>query len=239
MPEKEWIEIVNQVEKYLEQQKTLSTDEIYLSDSEFALTGLRSHSRKTLCEMQQSISNCTRCALAKTRTNLVFGSGDVHANLMLIGEAPGQEEDMKGFPFVGKAGHLLEKILQAIDFTREEIYITNILKCRPPGNRDPLPEEIACCYPYLMRQIEIIQPQILLALGRIAAQTLLNTTTSLSTLRGQFHSVGNCDLFVTFHPAALLRNPNWKRPAWEDIQLLRKRYDTKVGDKPVWHPPKK
>lgn len=164
-------------------------------------------------------------------TNLVFGVGDPEADLMLIGEAPGAEEDKQGEPFVGAAGKLLNKILAAIDFEREEVYIANILKHRPPNNRDPKPEERERSLPFLMRQIELIDPKLILCLGRTAAQTLLDTDASLSSMRGTFHSFrGKYELMATYHPAALLRHEKWKRPTWEDVQLLRERYDRLTGD---------
>ncbi len=169
-----------------------------------------------------------RTDLADTR--LVFGTGNPDADLMLIGEAPGFQEDKEGEPFVGKAGQLLNKILEAISFRREDVYIANILKHRPPNNRDPHPEERERSLPYLYRQIELIQPKLILCLGRISAQTLLNTTEPMKNLRGRFHPFQNgAELLVTFHPAALLRNPAWKRDTWEDVQLLRKRYDELTG----------
>lgn len=164
-------------------------------------------------------------------TNLVFGVGDPEADLMLIGEAPGAEEDRQGEPFVGAAGMLLNKILAAIDFEREEVYIANILKHRPPNNRDPKPEERARSLPFLMRQIELIDPRLILCLGRTAAQTLLDTDASLSSMRETFHRFrGKYELMATYHPAALLRHEKWKRPTWEDVQLLRERYDQLTGD---------
>jgi uracil-DNA glycosylase family 4 len=187
----------------------------------------------------QSIKTCEKCALAKTRTHFVFGTGNPNAAFMLIGEAPGRDEDLQGEPFVGKAGQLLDKILAAIEFKRSEVYIANILKCRPPQNRDPLPEEVALCMPYLLRQIDMIQPKIILALGRIAAHHLLRTSTSLTRLRGSVHDFEGISVIVTFHPAALLRNPHWKKPVWEDVQMLRKLYDEKVGEKPPWNPQKR
>lgn len=169
-----------------------------------------------------------RTDLADTR--LVFGTGNPNADLMLIGEAPGLQEDRQGEPFVGKAGQLLNKILAAISFRREDVYIANILKHRPPNNRDPLPEERDRSLPYLYRQIELIQPKLILCLGRISAQTLLNTPEPMKNLRSRFHPFHNgIELLVTFHPAALLRNPAWKRDTWEDVQLLRKRYDELTG----------
>ncbi len=169
-----------------------------------------------------------RTDLAGTR--LVFGVGNPHADLMLIGEAPGLQEDKQGEPFVGRAGQLLNKILAAIGFNREDVYIANILKHRPPNNRDPLPGERERSLPFLYRQIELIQPKLILCLGRVSAQTLLQTNEPMKSLRGRFHAFREgIELLVTFHPAALLRNPAWKRDTWEDVQLLRKRYDELTG----------
>ncbi len=171
------------------------------------------------------IKDCQRCGLAQSRTNLVFGEGREDAGVMFIGEAPGRDEDLQGKPFVGRCGQLLTKIVESIKMSREDVYIANILKCRPPENRDPLPDEIGHCEPYLKQQIELINPRIICALGRIAAQTLLKTTASLSALRGKLHSYQGIKLIVTYHPAALLRNPHYKRPTWEDMKFLRKEYD--------------
>ncbi len=181
---------------------------------------------RTLDELFEICLNADvlRTDLADTR--LVFGTGNPGADLMLIGEAPGLQEDKQGEPFVGRAGQLLNKILEAISFRREDVYIANILKHRPPNNRDPLPEERDRSLPYLYRQIELIKPKLILCLGRISAQTLLNTAEPMKNLRGRFHPfLDGIELMVTFHPAALLRNPAWKRDTWEDVQLLRKRYD--------------
>jgi uracil-DNA glycosylase family 4 len=166
-------------------------------------------------------------------TNLVFGVGNPHADLMIIGEAPGYHEDQQGEPFVGKAGQLLDKILAAINFDRNEVYIANILKHRPPNNRDPLVEERSKSLPFLMKQIALVDPKLILCLGRVSATTLLNRDQSLGSMRGKFHPFddGKRELMVTYHPAALLRNPQWKRPTWEDVQLMRKRYD-ELGCKP-------
>lgn len=165
-------------------------------------------------------------------TQLVFGVGNPDADLMLIGEAPGAEEDRQGEPFVGKAGQLLNQILGAIDFKRQDVYIANILKHRPPNNRNPKPEERQRSLPFLLRQIDLIDPKLILSLGKVSAQTLLNKNTSLSKMRGQFHPFRDkYQLMATYHPAALLRNPKWKRPTWEDVQLLRKRYE-ELGGQP-------
>lgn len=165
-------------------------------------------------------------------TQLVFGVGNPRADLMLIGEAPGAEEDRQGEPFVGKAGQLLNKILDSIDFSREEVYIANILKHRPPNNRNPKPEERERSLPFLLRQIDLINPKLILSLGKVSAQTLLDKHVSLSKMRGRFHNFrGKYELLATYHPAALLRHAKWKRPTWEDVQLLRRRYD-ELGCKP-------
>jgi uracil-DNA glycosylase len=194
--------------------------------------------KPALEDLARGVRACAACGLAKTRTQTVFGSGDHGAKLMLIGEAPGEEEDRRGEPFVGAAGQLLDKILASIGFDRSEVFIANILKCRPPGNRDPLPEEVASCAPHLMTQIESIGPGLILALGRIAGQHLLGTQAPLNRLRGETHSFNDIPVMVTYHPAALLRNPEWKRPVWEDVQRLRRLYDQRVGDKPSWNPQK-
>lgn len=184
-----------------------------------------------LDSFNQAICNCQKCPLGKTRNNFVFGVGDPHADLLVIGEAPGADEDAKGEPFVGRAGKLLDQILAAVQLERGKgVYIANILKCRPPNNRDPLPEEVAECEPHLIKQIELIKPKLILALGRIAAQTLLKTNTPLSKLRGQLHDYHGVPLMVTFHPAALLRNPNWKRPTWEDVQEMKRLLDEKRAE---------
>jgi DNA polymerase len=186
----------------------------------------------SLDDLENQTCECVKCPLGKTRTNFVFGVGSPHADIVAIGEAPGAEEDAQGEPFVGRAGQLLNKILEAIRFKREDVYICNILKCRPPNNREPLPEEIELCEPYLWKQLEIIKPMMILCLGRVAGQALLKTNDSLAALRGKFFDYRGIKLMVTYHPAALLRNPNWKKPTWEDVQLFRKRYDELKSGKP-------
>ena len=171
------------------------------------------------------IAACTRCPLYATAINPVPGSGSPTADFMIVGEAPGANEDEQGVPFVGQAGQLLTKIIAAIDLGREDVFIANVLKHRPPGNRNPLPDEIAACSPYLVRQIELVQPKVILALGTFAAQTLLETKLTIGKLRGQIHRYYGVPLIVTYHPAALLRNPAWKRPTWEDVQLARRILD--------------
>ncbi|MBU2506822.1 MAG: uracil-DNA glycosylase [Bacteroidetes bacterium] len=176
-------------------------------------------------ELDANINTCKKCALGSTRLKFVFGVGNPNADLMLIGEAPGADEDKQGIPFVGRAGKLLNDILKAIEFERDDIYIANILKCRPPNNRDPLPSERETCSPYLYKQIELIKPKIILCLGRISANVLLNNKESLTRMRGEVYDFAASKLMVTYHPAALLRNPNWKRGCWEDVQKVRKLYD--------------
>ncbi len=185
-------------------------------------------SAESLEQLDKQICSCMKCPLGSTRTKFVFGVGNPRATLMLVGEAPGADEDAQGEPFVGRAGQLLNKILEAIHFKREDVYICNILKCRPPGNRKPAPEEVAQCLPYLQKQVELIRPKVILCLGLTAAENLLQTTESLGSLRGRVLRYEGIPLMVTYHPAALLRNPNWKRPTWEDVQAVRKLHDELV-----------
>jgi uracil-DNA glycosylase family 4 len=174
-------------------------------------------------ELKQAVSGCTRCSLHKTRTQTVFGVGDENADWMLIGEAPGAEEDRLGDPFVGQAGKLLDNMLAAIGLHRtKNVYIANVLKCRPPGNRNPQPEEVAQCSPHLLKQIEFVKPKLILAMGRFAAQTLLSTEASIAALRGKVHRYAGVPLIVTYHPAYLLRNLTDKAKAWEDLVFARR-----------------
>lgn len=184
---------------------------------------------ESLEQLNKMISNCTKCALHKGRTNFVFGSGNPNADVMVVGEGPGAEEDKQGLPFVGRAGQLLTDILKAIKFSREEVYIANIVKCRPPNNRVPFPDEMDACLPYLNKQIELIKPKLILCLGLTAAKGLLKKKESLTALRGQIFDYNGIKVMVTFHPAALLRNPNWKKDCWIDVQKFRKLYDEIVG----------
>jgi DNA polymerase len=182
-----------------------------------------------LAALRKDIGDCTRCKLHGGRTHLVFGTGDPEAELMFVGEAPGEDEDRLGEPFVGKAGQLLTRIIQAMGLQREKVYIANIIKCRPPRNRNPEPDEIETCSPFLRRQIEIIRPKVICALGNFAAQTLLATGQKISQLRGRFHALpisfsdgapAETKVMPTFHPAYLLRNPEDKKRVWEDMQLI-------------------
>jgi DNA polymerase len=179
----------------------------------------------TLEEIASTVAGCRRCPLYATATNPVPGTGNPDADFMIVGEAPGANEDAQGVPFVGQAGQLLTKIIEAIHLTRDDVFIANVLKHRPPGNRNPLPEEVTACSPYLVRQIELVRPKVILALGTFAAQTLLETRLTIGKLRGQIHRYYGVPLIVTYHPAALLRNPAWKRPTWEDVQLARRILD--------------
>ena len=173
-------------------------------------------------ELKQLVPGCTACGLHKTRTQTVFGVGDENADWMIVGEAPGAEEDRLGEPFVGQAGKLLDNMLASIGLSREKgVYIANVLKCRPPGNRNPEPEEVASCSPHLLRQIELVKPKLLIAMGRFAAQTLLGTDASISSLRGKVHRYAGVPLVVTYHPAYLLRTLPDKAKAWQDLVLAR------------------
>lgn len=195
-------------------------------------TGLsldRQPSFRSLEEHYEAIKDCTKCRLSENRNKFVYGVGKVDADLLFIGEGPGAEEDRLGEPFVGRAGKLLDQILEAIKLTRDETYIANMVKCRPPNNRDPQPDEMATCRPYLIEQIRLIKPKLICALGRISGQALLNTTTPLGKLRKQWHDFQGIPLMVTYHPAALLRFPAYKRDTWEDMKKLKARYDELRG----------
>lgn len=173
-------------------------------------------------KLKRNVLACTKChELAEKRKNVVFGSGNPNAELVFVGEAPGADEDIQGLPFVGKAGQLLTKIIESIGQSRDTVFICNVLKCRPPGNRNPLPAEIFNCEPYLIEQIHLIKPKIICALGTFAAQTLLKTDRNISSLRGKLHDYQGSKLICTFHPAYLLRNPEEKRKVWEDMKMIR------------------
>lgn len=180
----------------------------------------------SLDDVAALVASCTRCPLYATAINPVPGTGDPRAGLMVVGEAPGATEDKEGKPFVGAAGQLLTKILSAIQLSRDDVFITNVLKHRPPLNRNPLPNEVQACSPYLLRQLELVRPKAILALGTFASQTLLRTDQRIGALRGLVHRFYGIPLVVTYHPAALLRNPSWKRPTWEDVQLVRRILDS-------------
>lgn len=179
--------------------------------------------RETLEEIRADLGECTRCGLSPTRQKVVFGVGNPRARLVLVGEAPGREEDERGEPFVGEAGRLLDRILFAMGLDREDVYICNVLKCRPPNNRDPDPEEVAACEPFLIRQLAAIEPQMIVALGRFAIQTLLQTKAPISKLRGNWQQYQGIPLMPTYHPAYLLRNPHSKRDVWNDMKQVLQR----------------
>ena len=209
------------VRRYLRQTQELFGDELYLNlqpQSPLLDGGFDTD----LAVFEQEICTCQKCPLGQIRNKFVFGVGDPNASLLLVGEAPGAEEDRLGEPFVGRAGKLLDKILAAIDRNRhKDVYICNVMKCRPPNNRDPLRAEVDQCEPYLLHQIHLIKPKLIVALGRVAGQTLLNVDKSLKSLRNIFHDYHGTPLMVTYHPAALLRNQDLKRPTWEDFKTIK------------------
>jgi DNA polymerase len=178
-----------------------------------------------LSQLADAVHACTRCVLCRERTNAVPGEGPGDARLVVVGEGPGATEDETGRPFVGRAGQLLTEILAAIELPRERVFICNVVKCRPPSNRKPLQDEMDACVPYLYRQLDVIQPKVILAMGNTAAETLLNTKQSLGSLRGRVHQFRGMPLIVTYHPAALLRNPHWKKPTWDDVRIARQLVD--------------
>ena len=181
---------------------------------------------ETLDEVRRELGECTRCKLCNGRTQIVFGSGNPKAELVFVGEGPGEEEDKQGIPFVGAAGQLLTKMIEAMKFSRDTVYICNVVKCRPPGNRNPEPEEIQSCEPFLRAQLRVIKPKVIVALGKFAAQTLLREDTAITRLRGQWRKYEGIDLMPTFHPAYLLRSPDEKKKAWMDLQEVMKRLGT-------------
>jgi uracil-DNA glycosylase family 4 len=232
----ELLEFLDKAQRYFMQQEDLFGNALYngkkvknaapgLPQTAFSYPDEKWVSSGTLEDLSTQICDCQKCSLGSTRTNFVFGVGDPHSPVMFIGEAPGADEDAQGEPFVGRAGQLLNKIIEAVGLKREETYICNILKCRPPNNRDPQPTEMETCSPYLLKQIELIKPKFIICLGRISAQWLLETNDSLTSMRGKFYDFRGAKLLVTYHPAALLRNPNWKRPAWEDMKMFKKLYE--------------
>lgn len=219
----EYLQIVATVREHVAEQLQLGLFETEVNESETE----SEFANLDLSALDADAQGCTKCKLHEGRTTVVFGVGNPNADLMFIGEAPGADEDRQGEPFVGRAGKLLTEIIKAMKFTREDVYIANVLKCRPPGNRDPAPDEVETCSPYLIRQIELIQPKVIVALGSFAAKMLLNTKTGITALRGQFHEStlaqqsDNAPVIMpTYHPAYLLRNPNAKREVWEDMQQV-------------------
>jgi DNA polymerase len=222
-------EIVGLTRKYLEEQRERGTETVPVDPEIVArlsktVRPAGGGKPQPLGLVEREALQCVKCALHETRTNVVFGEGNPEARLLFVGEAPGRDEDLQGRPFIGRAGQLLTRIIESIDLTREEVYIANVLKCRPPKNRNPLPDEISCCLPYLTRQIEIIQPRIICALGAFAAQTLVGSNEGIGKLRGKFYDYQGAKLMPTFHPAACLRNPNNKKYVWQDMKQIREEY---------------
>lgn len=208
----------------LEYLQGLGFEDLYLGPTASEAEAVTQHAAgESLEELARRAASCRECRLHEGRQAVVFGSGDPQADLMFIGEGPGAEEDRQGLPFVGRAGELLTRIIEAIELRREQVYIANIVKCRPPGNRDPQPDEVAACRGFLERQIDLIRPRVIVLLGRVAAQTLLGNDLPLGKMRGQWYKVRGVETRVTYHPAALLRNQSFKRPTWEDMQVIRDR----------------
>ena len=208
--------------RFFNQTKDIYGDEIFLNYNDSSKDNSHSSFSSNITSFENQINKCHKCDLGNSRTNFVFGIGDPDASLMLVGEAPGEKEDIEGEPFVGRAGKLLDKILIAIGRSRnKDVFICNVLKCRPPNNRDPLSTEIKECEPYLKHQINLIKPKLIVALGRIAGKTLLGVDNSLKSMRGEIHNYYDITLIVTYHPSALLRNPNWKPQAWKDFKWIK------------------
>jgi uracil-DNA glycosylase len=226
------------LKQYLDYLKLSGIQDIFyspktISEDTNSITEVQANSQQesasdqkfSLQDLEARYCNCQKCALGSTRTKFCYGNGNPRAKLMLIGEGPGADEDRTGKVFVGRAGQLLTKMLQAIKLDRDEIYIANIVKCRPPENRNPLPEEKAACFPYLLEQIEIIQPKLILLMGKVAAKTILKFDGTMAIYRSQTYTFKGIKTYVSYHPSALLRNPNWKKPAWIDLQKLQKDYE--------------
>jgi DNA polymerase len=217
-PRQELRDIVGQVREYLALQRELGVERAELHWPE--PPSAPAPARPTLAGVREALGECVRCKLHAQRTHIVFGVGDPNARLVFVGEAPGADEDAQGEPFVGRAGQLLTKIIEAMGMRREDVYICNIVKCRPPNNRTPEADEIVACQPFLLQQLRAIAPEFICALGGPATQTLLQTKEPISRLRGRFHDFHGIPLLPTFHPAFLLRNPNEKKTVWEDMKLL-------------------
>ncbi|MCD6182059.1 MAG: uracil-DNA glycosylase [Candidatus Cloacimonetes bacterium] len=222
-----------ELEQYLEFLEISGIQDIYFSkkaSAEKVITAkpsafVSNTKGQKLEALQNAYKDCQKCELWRGRNKFVYGNGNPDAKLMLIGEGPGAEENATGQVFVGRAGQLLTKMLHAIHLRRDEVYITNIVKCRPPNNRDPLPQERAACMPYLLEQLAIIQPELLLLMGKVAANTILESRDTLTKMRQHTHLFQGIKTYVTYHPSALLRNEHWKRPAWEDLQMLQRDYE--------------
>ncbi len=223
--------LINSVKHRVELEKLSGVEEFYVEKTRVKKNAKKQENNFSLEEYKNSISSCQRCPLGKTRINFVFGSGSPKAPLMFVGEAPGRDEDQKGQPFVGRAGQLLTKIIESVGLKREDVFIANIIKCRPPQNRNPLPEEITACTPYLLKQIELIKPKVICSLGKFSAQTLLETETTISRLRGKFYDYHGIKLMPTYHPAYLLRNQSGKKDVWEDMKAIAKELGLEIPRK--------
>jgi len=237
----EYLRVVAAVKFHVEEQIELGFLELPCEGGRFQSVGTRLKSARpglyrdgelapsvvyeSMEDIRIAVENCRACSLHASRTNVVFGTGNEEARLVFVGEAPGADEDQQGQPFVGRAGQKLTQIIEAIGLSRSQVYITNVLKCHPPGNRNPLPEEVQACEPYLIGQLRLIKPRVICALGTFAAQTLLRTNRRISTLRGRFHTYQGIKLMPTYHPAYILRNPMFKRDVWEDVKKVRAEYD--------------
>lgn len=214
MNQREIQALIDQAKAHLKRARELGITEIPFQPKE------KLPPEAQLKKIREEIGDCTRCKLCHGRTNIVFGTGDPHAPLMFIGEGPGRDEDLQGEPFVGRAGQLLTKMIEAMGFKRSDVYIANIVKCRPPENRLPEPDEVKTCSSFLLQQIEAIHPKVIVTLGNLAVQTLLKTKKGITHLRGEFHDFNGTQLMPTFHPAYLLRNPEMKKPCWEDLKKV-------------------
>lgn len=230
-------ELVSDLQGFVEyQQEVMGVEEILVSDSgnlketvgkekmiqaEQKKTTLPSDSNGAMQALRDELGDCRRCKLCKERKNIVFGSGNERARLVFVGEGPGRDEDIQGLPFVGRAGQLLTKIIESIGLSRQEVYIANVIKCRPPKNRNPEADEVVSCQPFLLKQLEVIQPTVICALGKFAAQTLTCSTETIGRLRGRFHDFHGIKVMPTFHPAYLLRNSSGKKQVWEDMKMIR------------------
>lgn len=228
MPEnlqKELLQLVGQARGLLEGLKLAGVSQLRAAESPAPADTTESDSglRETLAEIRADLGECCRCGLSEQRQKIVFGVGSETARLVFVGEAPGRDEDLQGEPFVGEAGKLLDRIILAMGMQRSEVYICNVIKCRPPRNRDPKPAEIASCEPFLQRQLKAVQPQVIVTLGKFAGQTLLRSETPISRLRGNWHEYQGIPVMPTYHPAYLLRNPASKREVWEDMKLVMQR----------------
>jgi DNA polymerase len=213
--------VVRAVKQYVHYMQQIGVEELPLHVSTDA-AAWSSRPQVALQQLEASVRDCQRCALHRGRTQVVFGTGDATADLVFVGEAPGEAEDRQGEPFVGPSGQLLTRIIEAMGLRREQVYILNIVKCRPPKNRDPHPDELAACRPILQAQLDCLQPRVVCTLGKFASQALLQTDEAISRLRGRFHTLGEIPVMPTYHPAYLLRNPHEKRVVWQDMQAIQK-----------------